>query len=222
LPRRESMAAEPKTRAAELASGQNGPPPSAQEPSSNGRSTCAPLNGAAYVVGEPRPDNESHWLIGVVERFEGPLVRYAARLTGDLERGRDVVQETFLRLCREPAVATSDHLGQWLLTVCRRLAIDVRRKEKRMSTQLEGAAVCNAPARGIAQSAMELSEEFRNIIRLLGRLPANQQEVVRLRFQEEMSYKQIAAITGFSVSNVGYLLHTAVMALREGINAKEL
>jgi RNA polymerase sigma-70 factor (ECF subfamily) len=177
------------------------------------------MNGAACEGAESRQDNASNWLIGVVERFEGPLVRYAARITGDLERGRDVVQETFLRLCREPGVATSDHLGQWLFTVCRRLAIDVRRKEKRMSAQLEGTAVCEAPSRAIGQSETEQSEYMANLVRQLARLPANQQEVVRLKFQEGMSYKQIAAITGLSVSNVGYLLHVAVNALRERLKA---
>jgi RNA polymerase sigma factor (sigma-70 family) len=136
------------------------------------------------------------------------------RITGNLERGRDVVQETFLRLCREPGVATSDGLPQWLFTVCRRLAIDVRRKETRMSTQLESAAVCNVPARTVS-ATMEQSEELDQLLRLLGGLPANQQEVVRLKFQEGMSYKEIAAIASLSVSNVGYLLHTAVKSLRE-------
>jgi RNA polymerase sigma-70 factor (ECF subfamily) len=158
--------------------------------------------------------NDSTWLQSVLERFEEPLVRYAMRITGNLERGRDVVQETFLRLCREPAVATSDGLPQWLFTVCRRLAIDVRRKETRMSTQLESAAVCDVPARS-ASATMEQSEQLDQLLRLLGGLPPNQQEVVRLKFQEQMSYKEIAAITGLSVSNVGFLLHTAVKSLRE-------
>jgi RNA polymerase sigma-70 factor (ECF subfamily) len=179
------------------------------------------MNRVACVAGEPRRDDNSNWLLGIVERFEGSLVRYAWRITGDLERGRDVVQETFLRLCREPAVAASDHLGQWLFTVCRRLAIDVRRKEKRMSTQREGTAVCEAPSRVIGQSDIEQSEYMANLLRQLARLPANQQEVVRLKFQEEMSYKQIAAVTGLSVSNIGYLLHVAVNALRERLKVRE-
>jgi RNA polymerase sigma-70 factor (ECF subfamily) len=149
----------------------------------------------------------------VIEGFEGPLVRYATRITCDVDRGRDVVQETFLRLCREPTLVASDHLAQWLFTVCRRLAIDVRRKETRMNTQGDAAAVCELPARTSA-SGMEQAEQAGEIVRLIDALPANQQEVVRLKFQEGMSYKAIAAITGHSVSNVGYLLHTAVSALR--------
>ncbi len=41
------------------------------------------------------------WLRGVLAEYERPLVAYAARITGDVESARDVVQEVFLRLCRE-------------------------------------------------------------------------------------------------------------------------
>ena len=50
-------------------------------------------------------------------------------------------------------------------------------------------------------------------------LPNNQQEVVRLKFQNGMSYKEIAAVTELSVSNVGFLLHTALDTLRTRIAA---
>ena len=207
------MAAEPQTR------------PESGPPSANGRADSAHAEarradfqsvryaGGTIANGSPAT-NDSTWLQSILDQFEGPLVRYAARIVENLERARDVVQETFLRLCREPAVATSDGLPQWLFTVCRRLAIDVRRKETRMRTQLENAAMRDVPAR-TASASMEQSEDLDQLLRLLGGLPANQQEVVRLKFQEGMSYKQIAAITGLSVSNIGYLLHTALKALRE-------
>ena len=41
------------------------------------------------------------WFRTVVDRFEGPLVRYAKLITGDTERVRDVVQEAFLWVHRE-------------------------------------------------------------------------------------------------------------------------
>ena len=68
----------------------------------------------------------------MVERYEGQLVRYAARITGDVERGRDVVQDAFLRLWREDRAKVDGHLAEWLYTVCRNRALDVQRKERRM------------------------------------------------------------------------------------------
>ncbi len=45
------------------------------------------------------PNDSNAWIRQALERHERPLVHYAARLIGDVERARDVVQETFLRLC---------------------------------------------------------------------------------------------------------------------------
>src|SRR4051794_36083133 len=64
-----------------------------------------------------------------VERYEGPLTTYAKHvLGGDLDRARDVVQDAFLRLLAQDAQRVTPHLTEWLYTVCRNLAIDVRRK----------------------------------------------------------------------------------------------
>jgi len=42
------------------------------------------------------------WIRDVQARFERPLLAYAARLMGDAERGRDLVQDAFARLCDQP------------------------------------------------------------------------------------------------------------------------
>ncbi|MBT4814249.1 MAG: sigma-70 family RNA polymerase sigma factor [Lentisphaerae bacterium] len=61
----------------------------------------------------------------------------------------------------------------------------------------------------------ERSDDIRGLPKLLAVLPERQQEVVRLKFQNEFSYKQISEIMGLSVSNVGYLIHTAIHTLRK-------
>ena len=56
-------------------------------------------------VPETTSPSRLRWMQGVLAEYEGPLTRYAARITGDAELARDVVQEVFLRLCREARVA---------------------------------------------------------------------------------------------------------------------
>ena len=73
------------------------------------------------------------WVSMALDRFEGRLLRYAQRITGDPHRAADVVQETFLKLCHEDQASLDGHLAQWLYTVCRNKALDVRRKESRMT-----------------------------------------------------------------------------------------
>src|SRR6476619_7199647 len=79
--------------------------------------------------------DDGPWVRSVLTRFEGPLTLYAARLLGDAEAARDVVQDTFLRLCAQDKGYVDGRLAEWLFTVCRNRALDVLRKESRM-TQL--------------------------------------------------------------------------------------
>src|SRR5438034_5685277 len=68
----------------------------------------------------------------VLQRFEIPLLQYATRITGDRERARDVVQETFIKFQRNGALSREDEPATWLFTVCRNGALNVCRKENRM------------------------------------------------------------------------------------------
>src|SRR5262245_10298276 len=165
------------------------------------------------MPGKPSADDGT-WVRGAVDRFEAPLTLYAARLLHDAETARDVVQETFLRLCAQDRAAIEPRLAEWLFTVCRNRALDVLRKESRM-TQLNEEQVrrCLTPMPGPADVA-ERRELASRVLDLLDSLPANQQDVVRLKFQNGFSYQEISRISGLSVSNVGYLLHHALKDLR--------
>jgi RNA polymerase sigma factor (sigma-70 family) len=161
----------------------------------------------------PSPEHES-WVRETVARFEGPLMLYASRLLRDAEAARDVVQETFLRLCASDRPAIEDHLAEWLFTVCRNRALDVLRKERRMS-QLREEQVhrCLSPDPPPIEVA-ERRELGRRVLELLETLPANQREVLRLKFQNGFSYQEISRISGHSIANVGYLIHAGIKTLR--------
>lgn len=62
--------------------------------------------------------------------------------------------------------------------------------------------------------ASDTRDQTHHALRFLALLPVNQREVVRLKFQNQLSYQEIAAVTSLSVSNVGFLLHTALKTLR--------
>ena len=165
------------------------------------------------------------WVRSAVDRFERPLLAYAQRMVGgDLDRARDVVQETFARLCRQPPDAATDlngRLAEWLYTVCRNAATDVRRKEKRMRPMLDTAAETLTSQATGPDAVAERNDSTSHVLGLLSRLPEGQQEVIRLKFQHQMSYRQISAITGHSESNVGFLIHTGLKAIRKEIGTAD-
>lgn len=164
------------------------------------------------------PRAHSHEDCGFLERTfaeqQIPLTRYAARLLGDPDRARDVVQDTFVKLMAQPADAVDGHVVEWLFTVCRHRALDVLRKEGRMKRFAEGQMERMSSSDVRPGRALEHAETQAAILRMIDRLPPNQQEVVRLKFQNGFSYKEISRITELSVSNVGFLIHTAVTRLR--------
>ena len=150
-----------------------------------------------------------------------PLTRYATRLLGDSERARDVVQDTFARFMAQSREAINGHAVEWLFTVCRNRALDVLRKEARIHRFEEGQIERIRDRDPLPGRALEQAETNACILRLIERLPANQQEVVRLKFQHGFSYKEISRITTLSISNVGFLIHTAVARLRAEFAAQQ-
>jgi RNA polymerase sigma factor (sigma-70 family) len=158
---------------------------------------------------------DASWVISALAEYEQALTRYAAHITGDIERAREVVQETFLKLCRQKPDRISNHLAQWLYTVCRNQALDVIRKEKRM-TGINDVQLNLQPHSGPEiSSTLEQTEQFSEVMKILNTLPANQQEVIRLKFQGDLSYLEISRITSLSVGNVGFLIHTGLKTIRE-------
>ena len=147
-------------------------------------------------------------------KYEAPLVGYATGIVRDHERARDVVQDTFIRLYQQDIEKVRKGLKTWLYTVCRNRALDVLRKEGRaVVTSEEGFAKWEAE--GLSPRAMtDLEERVQQVTKCLDKLSANQREVIRLKFQQGMSYKEISAVTGLTSGNVGFLIHTGLKRMR--------
>ena len=177
-------------------------------------------------------------LAALLDRYERPLVRYALSIVGDLESARDAVQETFIRLSRllpgqsetelpdvpaEPPASSLDfsnpkHVEAWLFTVCRHRSIDHQRKHSRIIPMpLPEDHKSHEPT---PSATAESKDTEASLFRLLDRLSPNQREVIRLKFQNDLSYQEIAEITKLTVTNVGFILHTGLKKLREIIRSE--
>jgi RNA polymerase sigma-70 factor (ECF subfamily) len=155
------------------------------------------------------------WVRAALERYERPLVAYASRLAGDRERGRDAVQEAFLRLCAQDRAAVEPQLREWLFTVCRNWIQDGRRKEGRMAVDANGRPeLAHAPE---PEPADELArrEALDSVLSSLAELTADQREALELKFRHGLSYPEIARVTGCSVPAIGWRIHAGLKALRE-------
>ncbi len=147
--------------------------------------------------------------------YEAGLLRYATRIVGDTHHAQDVVQMVFVKLFRSWKKGTqpTERLKPWLYRVTHNQAVDTIRRESRLhllhTRHAEESDSCpdghNCPA--AATEKVQLVMEH-----VHGLQPAERQ-VLLLRLEEGLSYKQIAAVTGRSQGNIGCLLHHAVKKL---------
>jgi RNA polymerase sigma-70 factor (ECF subfamily) len=151
----------------------------------------------------------------ILQRFEIPLLQYAVRITGDRERARDIVQETFVKFQRNGAINRTDEPATWLFTVCRNAALNVCRKERRMTYLDEELIQARESEQPMPFEQLEHKEATGFLLRIVATLPPRQQEVIQLKFQNGLSYRQIADIMQTTANNVGVLLHTALKTLRQ-------
>ena len=151
--------------------------------------------------------------VGLVE-FESALIGYAASIVKDEDRAKDVVQDTFIKLYEQDPEKVKGSLKAWLFTVCRNRCFDIIRKEKRMINVEDDQLTVIRDAGDDPSRAAERADEHSNVIKFPDRLPENQREVMRLKFEGDMSYKEISQVTQLSVSNVGFLIHAGIKRLR--------
>ncbi len=151
-----------------------------------------------------------------LERYERPLISYAKSITGDLEAARDAVQETFLRLSRQDVTALEPRLAPWLFFVCRNCALDHCRKIARFTSDgLDEEQAAEEPTPAASAVAAEDGDRLR---RLVSQLPEQQRELVKLKFEGGLSYKEMGEAMRMSVSHVGVQLHEALQTLRRHWN----
>ena len=165
---------------------------------------------------DQRESSEAQLLVQrALQEHESALIGYTTGiLNGDAERARDVVQDAFLKLWVADHAKVRDNVKAWLYTVCRNRALDVMRKEQRLEFGNETALLhtpASEPEPGHQADMQDLSERVWDLVESL---TPNQREVLKLKFQHDCSYQQIAEITGLSVGNVGFILHTSLKKLR--------
>ena len=152
-----------------------------------------------------------------LDQYESALLRYAYSLVKDRQIAQEIVQETFMELWQvDSDFVSSGRLRGFLYTVCRNRAIDELRRRK-AGPQAGGDPDLVADGAPDAHRVVVAREAHAGLAERMASLPEAQREVLRLKLQSDLTYREIADVTGHSVSNVGFMLHTAIQKLRAGL-----
>ena len=149
--------------------------------------------------------------------LESPLLSYALRLAGEAGVAEDLVQEAFMRLhaqfseVREPR--------RWLYRTVHNLALNHRRQAGKIVPLNPAPEAAAAPDPADPQPLPDeqiARWEGIGLVRLtVESLDDRSRELIRLKFNEDLSYKEISARTGLNIGYVGYLLHHALKSVAD-------
>jgi RNA polymerase sigma-70 factor (ECF subfamily) len=176
---------------------------------------------AAIARGLKRQDPEL--LDQLIETYQHRLMRYLMFLTSKREVAEDLFQEVWIRVLKRGSQYNGKaRFDTWIFTIARNLVIDLSRKRTMASLDemREGSEDSDSRPFEIVQDGPSPLEQFQTredasqVAAVLLTLDRSYREVLTLRFHEEMSLEEIAAVTCAPLSTVKSRLYRGLAALK--------
>jgi RNA polymerase sigma factor (sigma-70 family) len=148
----------------------------------------------------------------LVSRWSPRLLRYAARMLGDTEAARDVVQETWASALRTlKGLQDPQRLTPWLYSITTRKGVDAMRRAvrgRRLRARIDIENAVNGAASDLpAANGLDLTAAIR-------RLPLEQRMAINLHYGEDLNVEDIATVLGVPPGTVKSRLHHARRSLK--------
>ena len=175
--------------------------------SANPHSSAVTSLTGSDAPGLPQPD-----LVAAIPR----LRRYARVLTGEASRADDLVQDTLARGWEKRRMWRSgSDLRAWLFTIMHNVYVNQLAAVKRDAANVSIDADPSNPAWQLPVRANQIDRvELLELMQQMGRLSADQREVLLLAAVEELRYEEIAGILSIPVGTVMSRLSRARNNLR--------
>ena len=158
----------------------------------------------------------------LVRRYQRPITGYIFRMLGDYEASLDVSQEVFIKVYNSLSRYSSDYkFSTWLYRIAHNAAIDHMRRNSVSPQSLETENAdgtyqlqleCPKPTPEQDRQRSEWRTEIEQVVK---RLPAAYRELILLRHAQDLSYDEIADVTGLPLGTVKNRLFRAREMMRE-------
>lgn len=151
----------------------------------------------------------------LVERYQDRLYAMAYRFSGCAHEAKDLAQDIFITIYEHiPGFQERASLDTWIYRLALNHCISWKRSQKRRAVlgrdrPLYGGAEDTPP-----EERLELAEETRRLHRALHALPQRYMTIIELYYFQELSYRQIAELTGVPVRTVETRLYRARQRLK--------
>ena len=179
---------------------------------------------ARYSKGENKAFDE------LLARYQSKLFNYIYFIVRNQEVAEDLFQETFVKAIttiQQGRYTASGKFGAWLTRIAHNMIIDGFRQERNENTVsndeseidlLNDADLCDDNI----EMQMMNEQTLNDVRRLVDALPDNQREVVYMRFYQDLSFKEIADITGVSINTALGRMRYALLNMRRIAEEKHI
>lgn len=158
----------------------------------------------------------------LVRRYQRPIVAYVYRMTGDYEAALDLTQEVFIKVYGSLARYRPEFkFSTWIYRIAHNAAVDHLRRhttrEQELEIESEDHGTFEKP---IASGALtpeqesEKAERRAEIEDIIQALPPTYRELIVLRHAHDLSYEEIAEVTGLPLGTVKNRIFRAREAMR--------
>ena len=179
---------------------------------------------ALYSKGENKAFDE------LLSRYQDKLFNYIYFVVHNQELAEDIFQETFVKAIvtiQQGRYTADGKFSAWITRIAHNLVIDSFRQERNENTVsneegeidlFNNAELCDDNI----EMQMVNDQTLNDVRRLVDALPDNQREVVYMRYYQDLSFKEIADITGVSINTALGRMRYAILNMRRIAQEKDI
>lgn len=158
----------------------------------------------------------------LLDRYKDKLYSYINYIVRNADLADDILQETFVKAIitlQKGNYSGNGKFGAWLTRIAHNLMIDCFRQERNENTvsadteEYDVLNDCTLTDSNI-EDDMVNTQILRDVRNLVNMLPDNQREVVFMRYYQDLSFKEIADITGVSINTALGRMRYALLNIR--------
>jgi RNA polymerase sigma-70 factor (ECF subfamily) len=168
-------------------------------------------------------------LTSLIERHQSKIYGFIYSKINDRDLSDDIFQDTFIKVIKTLKTKTYNEEGKflpWVMRIAHNLVVDYFRKSKRMPLQRETEeySIFNL----MTDESVSIENQMINnqveldITRLLNELPDDQKEVLLMRMYQDLSFKEIAELTGVSINTALGRMRYGLLNLRKVIEKNQI
>ncbi len=168
-------------------------------------------------------------LASLIERHQSKIFGFIYSKVNDRDLSDDIFQDTFIKVIKTLKSQSYNEEGKflpWVMRIAHNLLVDHYRKAKKMPYQreTEDFSIFNYMTdNSLNIEGKMISEQVENdIVKLLNELPEDQKEVLLMRMYQDLSFKEIADLTGVSINTALGRMRYAVINLRKLIEKNQI